>query len=172
MVEQRTISAIQDELARIWLGDNARHASALQGRGLEPANRSMTALDLARRPHVTLDAVLGAMVDLGFYANAIPAGITLERAQTAIAYSSFIDKEEREAERHRKAASDRLDPNLDYATVRGLRVEAQQRLNATKPLNIGQAQRTPGVTPGDISALLVHLSRNSAGHVQYGPYGE
>lgn len=160
--EQITIRSLQEDLSRIWLGDNERHAAALRQQGLEPANRSMTALDLARRPHVALDAVVRAMDALGFWQHEIPTGLTLERAQTAIAYSAFIDKEEREAERHRKAAADRLDPDLDYASVRGLRIEAQQRLNAVKPLNIGQAQRTPGVTPGDISALLVHVSRNSS----------
>lgn len=160
--EQTVIRTLQEGLSRVWLGDNERHAAALRQQGLEPANRSMTALDLARRPHVALDAVLRAMVALGFWQGGIPTGLTLDRAQTAIAYSAFIDKEEREAERHRKAAADRLDPEMDYASVRGLRIEAQQKLNAVKPLNIGQAQRTAGVTPGDISALLVHVSRNSS----------
>ncbi len=160
--EQLAIRRLQDGLSQIWLGDNERHAAALRLQGLEPANRSMTALDLARRPHVPLDAVLRAMVALGFWQEGIPTGLTLERARTAIAYSAFIDKEEREAERHRKAATDRLDPDMDYASVRGLRIEAQQKLNTVRPLNIGQAQRTPGVTPGDISALLVHVSRNSS----------
>ena len=156
--EQQTSASIQSELGSIWLGDNPRHAAALQAEGVAPANRSLTALDVARRPHTSLEAVLRALQTLEMWKGEIPAGITLERTQIAITYGAFIDKEEREAERHRRAAEDRLDPEMDYTLVRGLRIEAQQRLNANKPLTVGQAQRTPGVTPGDISALLVHLS--------------
>lgn len=167
--EQQEIQELQDKLSRIWLGDNDRHRAALESEGLTHAARSMTALDIARRPHVELPSVLKALIQLGMWTDPIPTGVTLERAQIAIRYGAFIDKEEREAERHRKAAEDRLDPDLDYALIRGLRIEAQQQLNAIKPLTIGQAQKTPGVTPGDISALLVHVSRSRANPVQYGP---
>lgn len=170
--ESDQIAAIQRQLASIWLGDNPRHAAALAAEGLVPTSRSMTALDLARRPHVGLDAVLRSLASLDMWPHGIPAGSTLERAQVAIRYGAFIEKEQMEAERHRKAAEDRIDPDLDYTTVRGLRIEAQQRLNTAKPLTVGQAQKTPGVTPADISALLVHLSRNRSVPVQYGPYGE
>ncbi len=170
--EQNQIQAIQDALATTWLGDNPRHAAALEAEGLAPSTRSMTALDLARRPHVELSTTLRALDRLGMWSLETPTGTTLERAQIAIRYGSFIDKEEREAERHRKAAEDRIDPNLDYTLVRGLRIEAQQRLNDSKPLTVGQAQKTPGVTPGDISALLVHLSRIRSNPVQYGPYSD
>lgn len=167
--EQREIQELQDKLSKIWLGDNARHKAAMEAEGLNHASRSMTALDIARRPHVPLPTVLKALIRLEMWHDPIPAGESLERAQVAIRYGAFIDKEEREAQRHRRAAEDRLDPELDYASIRGLRIEAQQQLNAIKPLTIGQAQKTPGVTPGDISVLLVHVSRSRANPVQYGP---
>lgn len=167
--EQDQINAIQQQLAKTWLGDNARHAAALEAEGLTPTARSMTALDLARRPHVELTSVLRALKRLEMWTDPVPSGVILERVQIAIRYGAFIEKEEREAERHRRAAEDRLDPDMDYNGVRGLRIEAQQQLNAIKPLTIGQAQRTPGVTPGDISALLVHVSRMRGQPVQYGP---
>lgn len=167
--EKEQIQSIQDALAKLWLGDNARHAAALEAEGLMPTTRSMTALDMARRPHVALPSVLKALVRLEMWSHPTPIGVTLERTQLAIRYGAFIEKEEREAARHRSAAEDRLDPDLDYATIRGLRIEAQQQLDSVKPLTIGQAQRTPGVTPGDISVLLVHVSRMRTKPVQYGP---
>jgi tRNA uridine 5-carboxymethylaminomethyl modification enzyme len=170
--ESEEIGAIQRQLASVWLGDNPRHAAALQTEGLVPATRSMTALDLARRPHVGLDAVLHSLTTLEMWPYDFPTGSTLERAQVAIRYGAFIEKEQMEAERHRKAAEDRIDPDMDYTTVRGIRIEAQQRLNAARPLTVGQAQKTAGVTPADISALLVHLSRIRSVPVQYGPYGD
>src|SRR5690606_3574166 len=105
---------------------------------------------LARRPHVQLDAVLRSLSTLEMWPGDMPEAEILERAQVSIRYGAFIEKEEMEAERHRKAAEDRLDPDMDYTVVNGLRIEAQQQLNAGKPLTIGQAQKTPGVTPGDI----------------------
>lgn len=167
--EQNQINEVQEKLASIWLGDNARHKAALEAEGLTHSARSMTALDIARRPHTELSSVLQALKALGMWDDPIPSGLTLERLQIAIRYGAFIEKEEREAERHRSAAEDRLDPDTDYSVIRGLRIEAQQQLNAVKPLTIGQAQRTPGVTPGDISALLVHVSRMRNNAVQYGP---
>lgn len=157
--ESHILETLQASLGKIWLGDSVRHAAALQTYGLQPAGRSMTALDLARRPHVSLHSVLNALSDLGLWSQEIPTGMTYDRAQLAIRYGAFIEKEQREAERHRKAAEDQLDPNMNYSEIRGLRVEAQQRLSDARPLTVGQAQRTPGVTPADISALLVHLSR-------------
>lgn len=157
--ERHLMHEITTKLATIWIGNNPRHAAALQAEGLVPASRSMNGLELARRPEATLGAVLRSLQSLGLWDAAIPSGLALSRIDTAIKYAAFIDKEEREASRHRTSAGQALDPDLDYETVPGLRIEATQRLNAARPLTIGQASRTPGVTPGDISALLVHLAR-------------
>jgi tRNA uridine 5-carboxymethylaminomethyl modification enzyme len=158
--EAHQIDTILSRLERTWVGDNPRHADALRAEGLAPASRSMSGLELARRPEARLDAVIRSLARLDLWDAPVPNDLTLMRTEVAIKYSSFIEKEEREASRHRRAAGERLDPNMDYGQVTGLRVEATQRLNLTRPLSIGQAARTPGVTPGDISALLVHLTRS------------
>jgi tRNA uridine 5-carboxymethylaminomethyl modification enzyme len=159
-LEQRLMDEITGKLATVWIGDNPRHAAALEAEGLAPASRSMSGLELARRPEAKLDSVLRSLQALELWDAPIPSGLALNRIDTAIKYAAFIDKEEREAARHRNAAGQALDAELDYETVPGLRVEATQRLNAARPLTIGQASRTPGVTPGDISALLVYLARS------------
>ena len=51
-----------------------------------------------------------------------------------------------------------LDPDLDYSLVKGLRIEAVQKLNKVKPLTLGQASRISGVSPADISVLMIYLS--------------
>lgn len=157
--EMRDIEAILARLGTTWVGDNSRHAAALRAEGLAPASRSMSGLELARRPEARLDAVIRSLARLGLWDAPVPNELVLGRADVTIKYSAFIEKEEREAARHRRATEERLDPDIDYETVAGLRVEATQRLNRARPLTIGQAARTPGVTPGDISALLVHLTR-------------
>jgi tRNA uridine 5-carboxymethylaminomethyl modification enzyme len=156
---QRTITTLD----RIWLGDNLRHAAALAAEGIAPANHSISALGLIQRPGQTLDAVVRALTTIGLWQEKVPSGLVLERAQMAIKYRSFIDKEEREAARQQRSASEKLSPDLDYANIPGLRVEAVQKLNAARPLTIGQATRTSGVTPSDVGALLVHLARMRGG---------
>ena len=54
----------------------------------------------------------------------------------------------------------KLDPELDYNLVTGLRMEAQEKLNKVKPQNLGQASRISGVSPADISVLLIYLAKN------------
>src|SRR5699024_993314 len=72
--EQSEIQDIQDKLENIWLGDNPRHKAALEAEGLTHAARSMTALDVARRPHVELPAVLRALGRLDMWSDPIPGG--------------------------------------------------------------------------------------------------
>lgn len=156
--ENQAVDAALVQLANIWFGANSKHAVALEAQGIRPANRSLTALDVARRPHVSLDSVLSACVALGMFAGERPRGYALERAETVAKYGSFIEKEEREVARHAASESQAIPASLDFALVEGLRVEARQKLQAARPMTIGQATRTAGVTPTDIGALLVHLA--------------
>ncbi|MBR6053232.1 MAG: tRNA uridine-5-carboxymethylaminomethyl(34) synthesis enzyme MnmG, partial [Clostridia bacterium] len=73
-------------------------------------------------------------------------------------YDGYIKREIAEAERFSKLESKPLPPDLDYCTVRGLRLEAAEKLNRIKPLNVGQASRISGVNPADVSVLLIWLS--------------
>jgi tRNA uridine 5-carboxymethylaminomethyl modification enzyme len=157
--ERAEIVNILQRLEGLWLGDNDRHAAALEAEGLAPARRSTSALGIAQRPGASLTAVIQALGRLGMWEGEMPPALVIERASVAITYHSFIQKEEREAQRFQRSGAEAIPPDTDFATIPGLRVEAQQRLATSRPLTIGQAMRTPGVTPSDIGALLVHLSR-------------
>ena len=157
--EITSIDALIDTLGSTWLGDNARHAEALEAHGIAPARRSLTALDLARRPGVPLAKVIEALRALDMYDLPDLPSHTLAQAEIAVRYGAFIDKERREAERHLAAEEQQVPAGLDFAQVAGMRVEAAQRLGHRAPTTIAQARRTAGVTPTDIGALLVHLRR-------------
>lgn len=160
--ENGAVEATLDRLSRTWLGDSHKHHAALRAQHLDPSTRSMTALDLVRRPGASLSRVIAACTALDLWRCGAPAGYALERAEIAAKYGSFIEKEEREVRRQSASERSTLPLDLDFSGVAGLRVEARQRLQASRPLTIGQAKRTAGVTPSDIGALLVHLASHGS----------
>ncbi len=161
--EQARLEQVIASLGQTWLGDNPRHAAALGRRGLEPAGRSMSALDLLRRPAARLRPVLAALADAHLLEIGPLDDLLAGSIEVAAKYGAFIEKEEREAAKQAGHASRPIPPALGFDQVRGLRVEAQQKLTTHRPQTIGQATKIAGVTPSDIAALLVHLGRQPAG---------
>ena len=78
-----------------------------------------------------------------------------------VRYEGYIQKQIEQAEKFRKLENKRLPEDLDYESVRGLRIEAAQKLARQKPLSVGQASRISGVSPADISVLLVYLKQGN-----------
>ena len=79
-------------------------------------------------------------------------------AEISVKYAGYIAREEAEAEKQKRLEDKVLPPDLDYAAIRGLRLESAEKLAAIRPLNIGQASRISGVNPADISVLLIYLA--------------
>jgi tRNA uridine 5-carboxymethylaminomethyl modification enzyme len=84
-----------------------------------------------------------------------------EQVEIQAKYQGYIDRQRGEVARNEQLESTPLPENIDYAAVRGLSVEVQQKLTAHKPETIGQASRISGITPAAISLLLVHLKRGN-----------
>jgi tRNA uridine 5-carboxymethylaminomethyl modification enzyme len=82
-----------------------------------------------------------------------------EEAQILIKYESYIEKEKQLVEKVLKLEHLKLSPDIDYSLLKTLSLESREKLNKIKPENIGQASRISGVSPSDISVLLVHLGR-------------
>lgn len=83
-----------------------------------------------------------------------------EQVEISIKYEGYIKRQKAQVEEMRRLEVRKLDENLDYTKVVGLRMEAQEKLNKIKPANLGQASRISGVSPADISVLLIYLSKN------------
>ena len=79
-------------------------------------------------------------------------------AQTDIKYDGYVKKQLQEVARQEKMENKPLASDLDYSTIKGLRIEAVQKLNKVKPLTLGQASRISGVSPADISVLMIYLN--------------
>lgn len=83
-----------------------------------------------------------------------------EQVEIEIKYEGYIQKQLKQVEQMRKLETKLLPNDFDYREIKGLRLEAQEKLNKIKPLNIGQASRISGVSPADISVLLIWLAQN------------
>jgi tRNA uridine 5-carboxymethylaminomethyl modification enzyme len=88
-----------------------------------------------------------------------------EQVSIAIKYEGFIHRQNKSAERMRQLDTKPIPPNFDFLGIRALSAEAREKLNKIQPRNIGQAARISGVSPADISILLVHLNRPHGQHV-------
>ncbi len=83
-----------------------------------------------------------------------------EQVEIEIKYEGYIQKQLKQVEQMRKLETKLLPKDFDYREIKGLRLEAQEKLNKIMPLNIGQASRISGVSPADISVLLIWLAQN------------
>ena len=75
-------------------------------------------------------------------------------------YEGYLRRQEKQVEEFQKEESRLLPPEIDYAHIEGLRVEARQKLNEIRPLSVGQASRISGVSPSDIAVLLIWLQQH------------
>lgn len=92
----------------------------------------------------------------GIFEN-VPTDILLS-AETEIKYEGYLKNSEKEIEKARKMEEKPLPSDLDYEKIEGLRLEAREKLNRIRPLNLGQAERISGVNPADIAVLMIYLS--------------
>lgn len=112
-------------------------------------------IDLLKRPQLDYEALKSVDVTR----PALDPNI-FEQVEIEIKYEGYIQKQLKQVEQMRKLEAKHLPKLFDYREIKGLRLEAQEKLNKIKPLNIGQASRISGVSPADISVLLIWLAQN------------
>jgi tRNA uridine 5-carboxymethylaminomethyl modification enzyme len=145
----------QERLKSTWVNPkivNAAEAERVLGKVLE---REYTLADLLRRPDVSYDALMS----LPGAGEPVADRQAVEQVEIQSKYQGYIDRQSDEIARSRQSEDMPLPADLDYRTVRGLSIEAQQKLNQHKPETLGRASRIQGITPAAISLLLVHLKR-------------
>ena len=130
-------------------------AAEIMKRGEESdLGKGLTVGDLARRPYVTADDIAGVLPFAG-------SREALEAAVVEMRYAGYLKKQEAAIAEQRRLEERILPPDIDYNTVSALRIEARQKLNKIRPLNLGQASRISGVSPADIAVLIVMLGKKS-----------
>lgn len=112
-------------------------------------------IDLLKRPQIGY----GDLTEIDTERPKIDSNI-FEQIEIEIKYEGYIQKQQKQVEQQKKLEKKKLPQAFDYQKIKGLRLEAQEKLNKVKPLNIGQASRISGVSPADISVLLIWLAQN------------
>ena len=149
---------IENEIVRLKkkiLGATQKNNQWLEERGSSSLKTGVSLAELICRPELNYDAV----ADLDPERKELPAAVK-EQINIEIKYEGYIKRQEQQVKQFKKLENKRLPQDLDYSTVKSLRLEAIQKLNIVKPSSIGQASRISGVSPADISVLLVWLEAN------------
>ncbi len=148
------MNLIDGEIARLEATHlSPERANVLLGELDEtPASSGVSLADLLRRPRVGYEVLSALDPNRPELPRAVKTTV-----EVSVKYAGYIKKEIAEVARHRKLEEKKLPDGVDYSTIRGLRLEAAQKLNAIKPLTVGQAARISGVNPADVSVLLIWL---------------
>ncbi len=128
----------------------------LEGRGEPPCPHGARLIDLLRRPRLDY----AALAPFDPERPALPPEIR-EQVEISVKYQGYIDRQNRQVEELRRLEGRALPPDMDYLSIQGLRLEARQKLDKIRPLNLGQASRVSGVSPADVTALMIYLERGS-----------
>ena len=126
----------------------------LESVGSTPLQNKSTLAELLKRPE--LNYALLAEIDPD---RPELSRHSLTRVEVTIKYEGYITKQYQQIEKFKRLETKKLDPEFDYQSLDGLRIEAKQKLSQIKPLSVGQASRISGVSPADINVLLVHLEK-------------
>ena len=149
--------AIEDEVARLekkTIGGNEKVQSFLEKHNSTLLKSGSTLAELVKRPELSYKE----LAELDEDRPDLPEDVQVQ-VDINLKYAGYIKRQMQQVAQFKKLESRKLPSEFDYSTVKSLRLEAVQKLNMFKPLNIGQASRISGVSPADISVLMVHLEQ-------------
>lgn len=152
--KKKLLAKAKTELSTV-ISPNSNINDLLAQVGENPISTGVTAENLLKRANV--NATL--LTQMGLFKN-IPADV-LNELSLETKYSGYIAREYEQMKEAKKQEQILLPENIDYQSIKGLRLEAREKLNIVKPLNLGQASRISGVSPADISVLTIYLKMNS-----------
>lgn len=147
---EKGINAELERIGKTTLKPSEGLNKALEEAGTTPISTGTRFIELLKRPQVSYKT----LIPFDENAPALPDFIT-DRLETEVKYKGYIDAQQDKVAQLKRLESKTLPLDLDYKTVKGLRLEAQEKLNKYRPLNIGQASRISGVNPADITVLLL-----------------
>ncbi len=151
-LKKKLIAQEIERVSHVIVGANKLVQEFLSEHGSVPLTTGVSLTELIRRPELDYDAVAPLDPDRPDLHSEIR-----EQVNINIKYDGYITRQFKQVAEFKRLENKKLSPELDYEKISGLRIEARQKLNKLKPLSIGQASRIQGVSPADISVLLVYL---------------
>jgi tRNA uridine 5-carboxymethylaminomethyl modification enzyme len=160
--KQRRVRELSNTLDEVQVRVSSETDRLLESLGTSPLGESQSAARILRRPQISFDDLLGLLspVDREKFASAAPE--VVEQLAIEARYEGYIRRQMAEIRRHRATETLPIPGDFAYGSIEGLTFEAKDKLGRLRPATLGQASRIPGVSPADISLLLVHLHRARA----------
>ena len=156
---QEKLRLVEEEIDRVWhvnLGPSKELNSYLEEMGTEPLSSGIKLAQLIRRPQLSYEGLKFVDSDR----PELPEQVK-EQVELQIKYEGYIKIQLEQVEAMRKLEKKTLSADMDYSQIKGLRLEAIEKLNKIKPLNVGQASRISGVNPADINVLQIYLAQKN-----------
>lgn len=149
------IEAEKKRIEKVSVAPSEELNSILVSRETSPLETGCRLIDLIKRPQLDYES----LADFDKDRPDLPKDV-FEQVEIEIKYEGYIRRQLAQAQEMRRLEEKKLDENTDYTTITGLRMEAQEKLNKVKPKSIGQASRISGVSPADISVLMIYLKKH------------
>ncbi len=152
--KEKRIEAEITRLKNTKIGAAAANQEYLRSIGTSELKTAVTLAELLCRPEMTYDKMAGVDHDR----PVLPKAVT-EQVEINIKYEGYIERQQKQVEQFNKIENKKIPDDIDYDEVQSLRLEARQKLKDLRPSSIGQASRMSGVTPADVSVLLIYLEK-------------
>lgn len=143
-----------ERVRSVHIGGSRQVQELLEKYGSTPLKTAVSLAELIRRPELNYHIL--APIDPE--RRALPEDV-IEQVDINIKYEGYIVRQQKQVEQFKKLENKKLPDSIDYMSISGLRTEAKQKLDAIKPASVGQASRISGVSPADISVLLIYLEQ-------------
>ena len=157
--KERLIESEIERLKNAYVGTSEKVQELLESYESTPLNSGSSLAELIRRPELSYEAVTAIDVTRPELPKDLAAEV-IEQVDISLKYDGYIQRQKRQVEQFKKMENKKIPEDMDYDAVNSLRIEAVQKLKEYRPVSIGQASRISGVSPADISVLLVYLSGN------------
>ena len=151
-LKKKLIEQEVERVSHVIVGANKKTQEFMAEHESVSLNTGMTLTELIRRPELDYDMLAPLDPERPNLHSEVR-----EQVNINIKYDGYITRQIKQVEEFKRLENKKLSPDLNYEQISGLRIEARQKLNKLKPLSIGQASRIQGVSPADISVLLVYL---------------
>lgn len=150
--KKKQIDQEVDRLKKTVVGASKENQDFLTAHGSAPLKTGVSLAELICRPELTYEIIS----EIDTERKPLPENV-IEQVEIEVKYEGYIERQLKQVEHYKKMEKKKIPADLDYNDVGSLRLEARQKLIAYKPISVGQASRISGVSPADISVLLVYL---------------